>query len=38
MISKEAEKLLYEILEHENDAKYWSEKFKTADRKRCSIN
>ena len=37
MISKEAEKLLYEILEHENDAKYWSEKFKTADRKTDTI-
>lgn len=31
MISKEAENLLFEIIEHESDGNYWAERFEAAD-------
>ena len=37
MISKEAEKLLFEILAHESDADYWSKRFEAADHKEDTI-
>lgn len=33
MISKEAENLLFEILEHEADGNYWAKRFEAADRR-----
>lgn len=37
MISKEAENLLYEIIEHESDGNYWAERFKAIDRREETI-
>ena len=31
MISKEAENLLFEIIEHESDGNHWAERFEAAD-------
>lgn len=37
MISKEAEELLFEIIEHESDANYWIQQFTSADHRACTI-
>lgn len=37
MISKEAENLLFEIIEHESDGEYWSERFEAADHREDTI-
>ncbi|MCM1008933.1 MAG: toll/interleukin-1 receptor domain-containing protein [Ruminococcus flavefaciens] len=37
MISKEAEKLLLEIINHESDSEYWSERFEKADHEETTI-
>lgn len=37
MISKEAEALLFEILEHESDGEYWAKRFKEADNRTDTI-
>ena len=36
-ISKEAEKLLLEIIDHESDDEYWAERFEKADHKEDTI-
>lgn len=37
MISKEAENLLFEIIEHESDGEYWSERFEATDHREDTI-
>ncbi len=37
MISKEAENLLFEIIEHESDGNYWAERFEAADHREDTI-
>ncbi|MBR3422269.1 MAG: toll/interleukin-1 receptor domain-containing protein [Ruminococcus sp.] len=37
MISKEAENLLFEIIEHESDGNYWAERFEAADHQEDTI-
>lgn len=37
MISKEAEKLLFEIIDHESDDEYWAKRFKKADHREDAI-
>lgn len=37
MISKEAEKLLFEIIDHESDDEYWAERFEKANHKEDTI-
>lgn len=37
MISKEAENLLFEIIGHESENNYWTERFKAADRREDAI-
>lgn len=37
MISKEAENLLFEIIEHESDSEYWSERFEAANHREDTI-
>ena len=37
MISKEAENLLFEIIEHESDDNYWAERFESASHRENTI-
>ena len=37
MISKEAENLLFEIIEHESDGNYWADRFEAADHREDTI-
>ena len=37
MISKEAENLLFEIIEHESDGNFWAERFEAADHREDTI-
>ena len=37
MITKEAENLLFEIIEHESDGNYWAERFEAADHREDTI-
>lgn len=36
-ITKEAENLLFEIIEHESDGNYWAERFEAADHREDTI-